>query len=127
MPVHRRQTDDLELPPQTPGGDVPPQAVGEFASLRDIAHRPLIVGHRRRGPADGGARERKHDRILCDDVGRLEIFYKDWGPKNAQPIVFHHGWPLSSDDWDAQMLFFAREGLSRRSPTTAAATAARAR
>jgi non-heme chloroperoxidase len=36
----------------------------------------------------------------------VEIFYKDWGPKSAQPIVFHHGWPLSSDDWDAQMLFF---------------------
>jgi pimeloyl-ACP methyl ester carboxylesterase len=35
-----------------------------------------------------------------------EIFYKDWGPKDSQPIVFHHGWPLSSDDWDTQMLFF---------------------
>ncbi|WP_425339140.1 alpha/beta fold hydrolase [Azorhizobium doebereinerae] len=39
-----------------------------------------------------------------------EIFYKDWGPKDAQPIVFHHGWPLSSDDWDAQMLFFLGKG-----------------
>ena len=39
-----------------------------------------------------------------------EIFYKDWGPKSAQPIVFHHGWPLSSDDWDAQMLFFLQNG-----------------
>jgi non-heme chloroperoxidase len=39
-----------------------------------------------------------------------EIFYKDWGPKNAQPIVFHHGWPLSSDDWDTQMLFFLGQG-----------------
>ncbi|MEE3099266.1 MAG: alpha/beta hydrolase, partial [Pseudomonadota bacterium] len=39
-----------------------------------------------------------------------EIFYKDWGPKDAQPIVFHHGWPLSSDDWDAQMLFFLAAG-----------------
>ncbi len=39
-----------------------------------------------------------------------EIFYKDWGPKDAQPIVFHHGWPLSSDDWDAQMMFFLNEG-----------------
>ncbi len=39
-----------------------------------------------------------------------EIFYKDWGPKEAQPIVFHHGWPLSSDDWDAQMLFFLLNG-----------------
>ena len=34
------------------------------------------------------------------------IFYKDWGPKSAQPIVFHHGWPLSGDDWDSQMLYF---------------------
>ncbi len=40
-----------------------------------------------------------------------EIFYKDWGPRNAQPIVFHHGWPLSADDWDAQMLFFAGKGF----------------
>nr|WP_299737493.1 alpha/beta hydrolase [uncultured Roseobacter sp.] len=40
-----------------------------------------------------------------------EIFYKDWGPKNAQPIVFHHGWPLSGDDWDNQMLFFASKGF----------------
>ena len=40
-----------------------------------------------------------------------EIFYKDWGPKDAQPIMFHHGWPLSSDDWDAQMLFFAHQGF----------------
>lgn len=40
----------------------------------------------------------------------VEIFFKDWGPKNAQPIVFHHGWPLSSDDWDTQMLFFLSRG-----------------
>lgn len=40
----------------------------------------------------------------------VEIFYKDWGPKDAQPIVFHHGWPLSSDDWDAQLLFFLAKG-----------------
>ena len=39
-----------------------------------------------------------------------EIFYKDWGPKEAQPIMFHHGWPLSSDDWDSQMLFFLANG-----------------
>ncbi|MBY3225917.1 alpha/beta hydrolase [Rhizobium laguerreae] len=40
----------------------------------------------------------------------VEIFYKDWGSKSAQPIMFHHGWPLSSDDWDAQMLFFLEKG-----------------
>jgi non-heme chloroperoxidase len=38
------------------------------------------------------------------------IFYKDWGPRDAQPIVFHHGWPLSSDDWDNQMLYFLEKG-----------------
>ena len=38
------------------------------------------------------------------------IYYKDWGPKNAQPIVFHHGWPLSADDWDTQMLYFVEKG-----------------
>ena len=40
----------------------------------------------------------------------VNIFYKDWGPKTAQPIMFHHGWPLSSDDWDTQMLFFVQHG-----------------
>ena len=40
----------------------------------------------------------------------VTIFYKDWGPKNAQPIHFHHGWPLSADDWDTQMLYFLEKG-----------------
>ncbi|MGO8249138.1 alpha/beta fold hydrolase, partial [Rhizobium johnstonii] len=40
----------------------------------------------------------------------VEIFYKDWGPKSAQPIMFHHGWPLCYDDWDAQMLYFLEKG-----------------
>ena len=38
------------------------------------------------------------------------LFFKDWGPRDAQPIVFHHGWPLSSDDWDAQLLYFLGQG-----------------
>jgi non-heme chloroperoxidase len=38
----------------------------------------------------------------------VEIFYKDWG--KGQPIVFSHGWPLSADDWDTQMLFFLKQG-----------------
>ena len=37
-----------------------------------------------------------------------EIFYKDWG--SGRPVMFHHGWPLSSDEWDAQLLFFAQRG-----------------
>ena len=40
----------------------------------------------------------------------IEIFYKDWGSKDAQPIVFHHGWPLTADDWDTQILYFLSKG-----------------
>jgi non-heme chloroperoxidase len=47
---------------------------------------------------------------LIKTTDGTEIFYKDWGPKSAQPVVFHHGWPLSSDDWDTQMLFFLQNG-----------------
>jgi non-heme chloroperoxidase len=55
----------------------------------------------------GGPNEYTPSATTKDDV---QIFYKDWGPKTAQPIVFHHGWPLCSDDWDAQMLYFFRKG-----------------
>ena len=41
----------------------------------------------------------------------VQIYYKDWGPKDAPVIFFHHGWPLSADDWDAQMMFFLGEGF----------------
>ncbi|MCR4532084.1 alpha/beta fold hydrolase [Acinetobacter venetianus] len=41
----------------------------------------------------------------------VDIFYKDWGSKDAQVLFFHHGWPLSSDDWDTQLLFFLNEGF----------------
>jgi len=43
-----------------------------------------------------------------------EIYYKDWG--TGQPIFFHHGWPLSSDDWDAQMMFFFRARVQSDRP-----------
>ena len=46
--------------------------------------------------------------VTTDDG--TEIYYKDWGSRDAQPIMFHHGWPLSSDDWDAQMLYFLSKG-----------------
>jgi len=46
--------------------------------------------------------------VTTDDGA--EIYYKDWGSPDAQPIMFHHGWPLSADDWDAQMLFFLSKG-----------------
>jgi non-heme chloroperoxidase len=58
--------------------------------------------------------KRKGDRDMSGYVTTkdgVEIFFKDWGPKDAQPIMFHHGWPLSSDDWDAQMLYFLSKGF----------------
>ena len=54
----------------------------------------------------------------------VEIFYKDWG--TGQPIVFSHGWPLSADDWDTQMLFFLSMAIAS-SRTTGADMAAPAR
>ena len=41
----------------------------------------------------------------------VSLFYKDWGAKDAQPLFFHHGWPLSADDWDNQMLAFLEQGF----------------
>jgi len=54
---------------------------------------------------------RGNDMPLITTKDGTQIFYKDWGPKDAQPIVFHHGWPLSSDDWYNQMLFFLANGF----------------
>ena len=60
-------------------------------------------------PPEKGQRAMTSNTIKTRDG--VEIFYKDWGPKGAQPVMFHHGWPLSSDDWDAQMLFFVQNGF----------------
>jgi non-heme chloroperoxidase len=46
--------------------------------------------------------------VTSNDGAR--IFYKDWGAKDAQPVVFSHGWPLSADAWDGQMLFMLQQG-----------------
>jgi non-heme chloroperoxidase len=58
----------------------------------------------------GDVREKEHDMSFITAGDGAQIFYKDWGPKDATPIVFHHGWPLSADDWDNQMMFFLLEG-----------------
>src|ERR1041384_2554967 len=53
-------------------------------------------------------RRRRYPMSTITTIDGVEIYYKDWG--KGQPIVFSHGWPLSSDDWDAQMLFFVQQG-----------------
>jgi non-heme chloroperoxidase len=69
-----------------------------LAALKDPA---------RRGTTQG--KQTMSNTVITKDG--TEIFYKDWGPKTAQPIMFHHGWPLSSDDWDTQMQFFLQRGF----------------
>jgi non-heme chloroperoxidase len=92
------------------------------ASRRSLLLRPSALGITSllRMPAQAGAGEQpsktsSHQRskarnnmstIITKDG--TEIFYKDWG--KGQPIVFHHGWPLSADDWDNQMMFFLSKG-----------------
>src|SRR6188768_475041 len=62
------------------------------------------------GPADRYTGPRNTPMTYVTTQDGAEIFFKDWGPRDAQPIMFHHGWPLSADDWDAQLLFFLSKG-----------------
>jgi non-heme chloroperoxidase len=66
---------------------------------------PTLQAAPRRSPSPT---QRNQDMSSITTKDGTEIFYKDWG--SGQPIVFHHGWPLSGDDWDAQMLFFLGQG-----------------
>ncbi|WP_425258920.1 alpha/beta fold hydrolase [Rubrivivax sp. RP6-9] len=75
-----------------------------LSALADIL--PTSRDPARRGAPQG--RQPTSNTVITRDG--TEIFYKDWGPKSAQPIMFHHGWPLSSDDWDPQMQFFLQRG-----------------
>src|SRR6202522_633664 len=69
-----------------------------------------MQGHpdRRISPMHQHHLEKEHHMPTITTADGVEIYYKDWGP--AQPILFSHGWPLSADDWDTQMLFFLRHG-----------------
>jgi non-heme chloroperoxidase len=90
--------------------------------LPDLTRRTLLTGLSLAGVAaalPAGAAELLQHHAAKGDVRMsmfktkdgTELFYKDWGPRDAQPIVFHHGWPLSADDWDTQMLFFLANGF----------------
>lgn len=90
--------------------------VDHRASHRDVSFSAAVVvaGLVRSTPA--GPKHQNLPSKGATGMGMLTttdgtgIYYKDWGPKDAQPIVFHHGWPLSADDWDAQMLYFLDKG-----------------
>jgi hypothetical protein len=79
--------------------------------LRSSVSRPL-EGSPSAVASQGDACDRR-PRAWRGELG-TEIFSKDWG--SGRPIVFSHGWPLSADDWDTQMLFFFTAGLPRHRP-----------
>ena len=80
------------------------------ASLGEAAHAASqgVATSKAKAAAPHAANRAESGFVTTKDG--VQIFYKDWGPKDAQPIVFHHGWPLSADDWDAQMMFFLLKG-----------------
>jgi non-heme chloroperoxidase len=89
--------------PSTVGGVSRRTLLAETAGLAVIASLPAAGVVAKPSPHH---KEAAMSAIKTEDG--VEIFYKDWG--RGQPIVFHHGWPLSSDDWDAQVLFFLQHG-----------------
>src|SRR5262245_39855923 len=76
-------------------------AVIPLDSLVAISHQAALLPK-----PSAGAKTMSSSTITTRDG--TQIYYKDWG--SGQPIVFHHGWPLSADDWDAQMMFFLSHG-----------------
>jgi non-heme chloroperoxidase len=59
-------------------------------------------------PAKAESIARTADTITTRDG--VQLYYKDWGPRDGQVVVFSHGWPLNSDSWESQMLFLASQG-----------------
>src|SRR5690348_1943861 len=79
--------------------------VCEAVTTRVLVSAPFLV------PSDNPCPTERKDPPMPTITTKdgVEIFYKDWG--SGQPIVFSHGWPLSADDWDTQMLFFLGKGF----------------
>jgi len=75
--------------------------LASFSELTEAATHSTSTSHPHNGT---------HEMTSITTKDGTSIFFKDWGPKDATPIVFHHGWPLTADDWDAQMMFFALKG-----------------
>ncbi len=95
-----------DAPPQSPGNtgrspDIGTLLQGGLAALA-FPSRPVPL------PPTRQTKMARHERRHIHHRGRHPDLLQ--GPGHGQPIVFHHGWPLSSDDWDAQMMFFLREG-----------------
>jgi non-heme chloroperoxidase len=97
--------------PHPPADSTRRQVVKAGAGLLAAAHLPVAFAAASNAAApDHSPQPPGMTMSTITSKDGTTIFYKDWGPKDAQPIVFHHGWPLSSDDWDTQLLFFVQRG-----------------
>jgi len=83
-------------------------ATSLMSAISLTVRSPSVPGKETRISTDPAERSDPMTSVTTKDG--VQISYKDWGPKSAQAIVFHHGWPLSSDDWEGQMLFFVGKG-----------------
>ena len=81
---------------------------GVLACAASIVACSTVAASRETKDAKSVAPSGRVDSVITSDGA--QIVFKDWGAKSAQPIVFHHGWPFSSDDWETQMLFFLGKG-----------------
>jgi non-heme chloroperoxidase len=100
----------ISLEPQSPLGTSRRQVLlGSFSTAVAATVPAAVLADQPRATASSsnGSKGNMAMSTVATKDG-AEIFYKDWG--RGQPIVFHHGWPLSSDDWDTQMLFFVQHG-----------------
>jgi non-heme chloroperoxidase len=99
---------------QTPSDAVPSRRTAIIGGLGAAVAAAAAVGLP--SLASAAASSTTHHQGATMDSGFItvkdgaQIFYKDWGPKDAQAIWFHHGWPLTADDWDNQMMFFLQHG-----------------
>ncbi len=83
-------------------------AAATFAHSAQAAGQTHAAGATQKNAHSTGKDQKAMTSSFITTKDGTQIFYKDWG--TGQPIVFHHGWPLSADDWDAQMLYFLGKG-----------------
>lgn len=100
-------------------GLIPAEALAGRGKVNDPNISDLVTNHGDEAPASmprAASAPASLETGSSDDgflitADKVRIYYKDWGPKNAPTMMFHHGWPLTADDWDPQMLFFLDRGF----------------
>ena len=107
---HTEKKNGLERLTQSACKHLTPEGPRDLGHVRDFTHRPLFDGDRRRiKPLEIRGSMDRSDNVSDHEGWRTDLL-QGLGTEVAQPIVFHHGWPLCADDWDTQMLYFLGKG-----------------